>query len=101
MWALGVLLDAGADPNCAFENAVERFKLEAAGDCLEKGADPTVVLRQHQARAASRAAGTFVREWEEACPSSDDDEQSTVKRKEMKEFVRSACEDFVRKKSAV
>lgn len=100
MWALGVLLDAGADPNHAFEDAVECFRLEAARVCLKKGADPTVVLSKHQARAASRAAGTFVREWEEAYPSSDDDEQSAVKRKEMKDFVRLASEDFVRKKAA-
>lgn len=100
MWALGLLLDAGADPNRAFEDAVERFRLEAARVCLGKGADPTVVLRQHQARAASRAAGTFVRECDEAYPSSDDDEQSAVKRKEVKEFVRVASEDFLRKKAA-
>ena len=50
--ALGPLLDAGADKDCAFEYAVDRNNVEAAKICIARGVDPTHTLEA--GREASR-----------------------------------------------
>lgn len=91
---LGPLLDAGADPNHAFEVAVDNLNFEAANVCLEKGADPTRVLRTQQFKSDKKASGSFDRESDKAYgdggKSSDDDEELAAKRKAMREYVSSA-----------
>ena len=59
--ALGPLLDAGANPDWAFEVAVDVMNFEAAKICLEKGADPTLVLRKQLRKAEKKAPGCFDR----------------------------------------
>lgn len=95
--ALGPLLDAGADPNNAFEYAVDHLNFEAAKLCLQKGADPTRVLRKQQVKAAKKASGSFDRQLDEVHGdggySSDDDVDLAVQRKAMRCLVSSASNE--------
>lgn len=97
--AVGPLLDAGADPDDAFEHAVDYSNFEAARMCVEKGADPTKVLEKQQAKAAKKATASFVRGRDELPGdggySCDDDEEVAAGRKEMRDFVRRASDRFV------
>lgn len=97
--ALGPLLEAGADPSRAFEVAVDGLNFEAARTCLEKGADPTLVLQKQLRKAELKAAGHFDRQRDEddgdgGC-STDDDEERATKRKKMRMFVSSTASDHV------
>jgi hypothetical protein len=97
--ALSLLLDAGADSNYAFEHAVDRLNFEAAKMCLQKGADPTRVLRKQQFKADKKASGSFDRERDEddgdGGYSSEDSEEVANERKAMRELVRSACDSWM------
>jgi len=92
--AVGPLLDAGADTDRAFEHAVDHLNFEAARLCLDKGADPSRVLRLQQAKAAKKASGAFDRYEDEEHGdggfSSDDDEELAAERERMRDLVRSA-----------
>jgi hypothetical protein len=57
--ALSLLLNAGGNLEDAFEMAVDRLNFAAAKLCLEKGTDPTRVLRKQQLRAAKKASGSW------------------------------------------
>jgi hypothetical protein len=96
--ALSPLLDAGANPDWASEAAVDSMNFEAAKMCLEKGADPTLVLRKQLRKAEKKAAGCFDRQvdWDDGDGgnSTDDDEERAMERKGMREFVRSAASDY-------
>jgi hypothetical protein len=98
--ALGPLLDAGADPDDAFARAVDRLKFKAVRLCLEKGANPTRVLRAQQAKAAKKAEGTFNRDHDEVAgdggDSGDDDRRGfSEHREEMRELVRVASDRWM------
>jgi len=95
--ALGPLLDAGANPDWAFEAAVDAMSFDAAKICLDKGADPTLVLQKQFRKAEKKAEGCFDRQvdWDagDGGNSTDDDEERAMERKSMREFVRSAARD--------
>ena len=98
--AVGPLLDAGADPDRAFARAVDQLNFEAARLCLEKGANPTRVLRVQQAKAVKKAAGTFKRIDDEVAGDggySGDDERRGIadRREEMRELVRAASDRWM------
>lgn len=97
--ALGPLLDAGANPDWAFEFAVDTMNFDAAKLCLEKGADPALVLQKQLRKAELKAAGRFDRQRDEeegdGGDSSGEDEECAMKRKAMREFVSSAASDHV------
>lgn len=96
--ALGPLLDAGADPDHAFAVAVDDLNFEAAKICLEKGADPTLVLRKQRRKADLKAAGCFDRPRDEdegdggnSTDDDDEDVQLVGERRAMREFVSLAA----------
>lgn len=97
--ALGPLLDTGANPDHAFEVAVDTLNFEAAKICLEKGANPALVLRKQQRKADLKAAGCFDRQRDEdegdGGDSSGDDTRCASERRAMREFVSSAASDHV------
>jgi hypothetical protein len=76
------------------------LKFKAARLCLEKGANPTRVLRAQQAKAAKKAAGTFKRYDDEVArdggDSGDDDRRGfSDHREEMRELVRVASDRWI------
>ena len=96
--ALGPLLDAGANPDHAFAVAVDDLNFEAAKICLEKGADPTLVLRKQQRKADLKATGCFDRQRDadegDGGNSTDDDDEDVQlesERRAMREFVSLAA----------
>jgi hypothetical protein len=99
--AVGPLLDAGADPDDAFEYAVENLNFGAARICLAKGANPTIALRAQQAKAAEKASGS----WEDppfyesvdgdGGDSDGDDGVDATQRQEMRELVRVASDRWM------
>jgi hypothetical protein len=98
--AVGPLLDAGAELDRAFARAVDQLNFEAARLCLEKGANPTRVLRVQQAKAVKKAEGTFKRIDDEVAGDggySGDDERRGVadRREEMRELVRKASDRWM------
>jgi hypothetical protein len=93
--AVGPLLDAGADPTDAFEDAVDHTNFAAAQVCLEKGANPTGALRAQQAKTAEKASGAWDRASYECVEgdggdSDGDDEDVAVNREGMRKSVREA-----------
>lgn len=95
--ALGPLLDAGADPDHVLRVAVDSLNFDAAKICLEKGADPTLVLRKQRRKADLKAAGCFDRQRDEdegdGGDSTEDDEELASERRAMRELISSAASD--------
>lgn len=94
--AVGPLLKAGADADCALEAAIDRKNLDAAKLCVAYGADPSVMHEKLQLRARRKAAGLeIVASDEEDCGeyhSSGDDERESEKRTQVKKFLSAATE---------
>lgn len=92
--AVGPLLEAGADPNLALRIAVGYLQIDAAKICIEKGADPTLVLKRQEAKIAKQLAGCFDRRRDEdfhyACYSDEDSEDRAALREEVWELIQSA-----------
>jgi hypothetical protein len=94
--AVGPLLEAGADADCALEAAVDRKNLDAVRLCVAYGADSYVMHEKLQLRTRRKAAGleTVASDEEDfgEYHSSDDDEKESEKRTQIKEFLRAATE---------
>lgn len=75
------------------------MNFDAAKICLEKDADPSLVLRKQLRKAEMKAAGHFDRQRDEeegsGGDSSGEDEECAMRRKAMREFVSSAASDHV------
>jgi hypothetical protein len=98
--AVGPLLDAGANPDWAFDYAVDNLKFSAARLCLTKGANPTGALRAQQAKAAEKASGSWDRPWYESVEgdggdSEDDDGVKAAERREMGNLVQVASDRWM------
>jgi hypothetical protein len=94
--AVGPLLEAGANADWALEDAVDRKNLDAAKLCVAYGADPSVMHDKIQLRARRKAAGLELVSSDEEdigeYHSSDDNDEESAKRTQIKRFLSAATE---------
>lgn len=94
--AVGPLLEVGAHADWALEHAVNRKNLDAAKLCVIYGADSCVMHEKLQLRARRKAAGLEIVSSDEEdlgeYHSSDDNDEGSAKRTQIKRFLNAAAE---------